>query len=240
MIQFLINDSAVRQTLPVICNMLANRDDDLLLIAQGYIKSHAITGLDLEAWLRGRTDRRIVMLVGIHGQGELTFKDSNAGDVVEDVIAVLKNWKLPKDSADRVLLYAVEHFHAKFFATCKSEKDRNWAETFSVDANRALTFRPTEVVLGSSNLTSAALQGPNIEFDVHIPRGSEAELGEFASKFHTILSRAISTANDSDTFSYACTVELRSHLKRRLHDLCAYEMEECSRQLERDLMDPDI
>jgi hypothetical protein len=158
---------------------------------------------------------------------------------------LIRTWNLPADAQNRILIYAVEHFHAKFTVVGKFVHDEDWANAFTMDQTRALLFIPLEVVFGSSNLTNAALRGPNVELDAHIPVGSEA-IGVFASKMHTVVSRAIELANRPNTFSNDFTLDLRKILDERANELASEakkrekrDMEACSKALIDDLSDPD-
>ena len=246
MVDFLINDDAVRQTLPTFLRMVNNQDDDVLLLAHGYADPWILKELDIARWLDLNPERRIVILLGIHFAGEAGYTNSNGGVVERVVEDVLKQWVLPVNAQERILLYAVEHFHAKFAATGRSNKDPNLVDAFSFDETKPLMFHPTEVVLGSSNLTTAAMHGPNIELDTHITRDCITELGQFASKMSTLLKRAIARTNETGTYSQTWTNELRGYLNRRIEDLSKEHtfkenraMEAYSKSLERDLMDPD-
>ncbi len=245
MIELLINDAEVRQTCSMIKSMLKNDTDDALLLAYGYMDQKTLRELDLPGWLKHNKSRRIMLLFGLHGDRSLNYESDNPQRVKSTFEQLLENWELPADARNRILLYAVQHFHAKFAVVGKFIGDEDLAEAFTMDQARSLLFTPSEVVFGSSNLTHAALSGPNIEFDAHIIRGSEA-IGDFSSKMHSVVSRAIEVANAENTFSNDFTITLRDILDRRLKNLEAQakerdckEMEAYSNELIRDLMDPD-
>lgn len=246
MIDFLINDDAVRQTLPALKSMMENPDDDVLVLAYGYADSWILKHLDIAKWLDFQPKRRIVLIFGIHSAGEAGFTNSNGKYVEKIVEDTLAKWMLPANAKNRILLYAVEHFHAKFAATGRSNTDQDQVNAFSFDAIIPLLFHPTEVIIGSSNLTRAALDNPNIELDTHLGRQDAAELGQFASKMSTLMKRAIARTNQEGTFSQSWTNELRGHLDLRIDILSRQHrqaenraMEEYSQELDRQLNDPD-
>ena len=245
MIRFLINDGGVRQTAPVLTSMLNESSDDALLLAHGYVDSQTLEQLNLPRWLSRSKKRRLILLVGLHDKGGVGYASTNPKLVEAAVRYLCRNWELPDRAADRVLIYAVEHFHAKFAAVGRFIDDPEMASTFTMDPQRSLLFSPREVVFGSSNLTQAALHGRNIELDVHIPRGSAA-LGEFVSKMHTVVSRAIALTNEPGTFSQEFTLNLRGILNERVEELAlhaakqeARAMDAYSAELIKNLNDPD-
>jgi hypothetical protein len=245
MIELLINDGQVRQTCSVLKSMLKHDADDALLLAYGYMDSKTLNDLNLSKWL-GRCNRRRIMLVfGLHDKGEINDASKNPKWVEMTVRELFRTWDLPNGAQERVLIYAVEHFHAKFAVVGKFVDDAGLANAFTMDQSMNLLFSPREVVFGSSNLTYAALHEPNVELDAHILRGS-ASIGAFAAKMHTVLSRAISLANEPDTFSNDFTLLLRSIMGERIEQLrkSALEvdrraMDAYSDELIKSLMDPD-
>lgn len=245
MIKLLINDCQVRQTADALEVMLNNDSGDVLLLAHGYMDLQTLTDLKLAEWLDRRKERRIDLLVGLHDRGEVGCTSENPMRVEKTFEKLLRTWNLPSDARNRLLIYAVEHFHAKFTVVGRFVSDQDLANAFTMDQTRTLFFTPLEVVFGSSNLTNAALRGPNVELDAHIPRDSPA-IAAFASKMHTVLSRAVELANKPYTFSNEFTLLLRSILDDQANELALRAdireqraMEAYSNVLINNLMDPD-
>ncbi len=198
-------------------------EDDLLILAYGYIApDEALHSEAVADWLR-RSDRRsIVVIVGGFGttveekpKQEYGEPEQEAKHVLTSLesraarIGILKLFATTAIASTprRIFVFVCPQYHGKVAALAKLNGEATRESVVSAwQINEALT--------GSSNLTGqAALL--KVELDVHIERKDSAELAKLNSVMKTLVATAVNAADESDLCAEA-TVDIEWELDREI------------------------
>lgn len=219
-IEFLIADSELTQPYDAFKLMLRGHEDaDLLVLAHGYMGIKPLLDSGVIEWFAKNSNRQILFLIGLHGTDAKQLNENKAR-ILTTFKSLFREWDLPINCDNRIYLYCVAGFHAKFSAVCKTVKDDQFVIEFAYDQKRPnLLAHPIDAIIGSSNLTYPAFMGANIEFDVRITPSATKLLGELSSKMHSLLTSAIEISNVYGTDSHAVTCKLTDMFNERLVEL---------------------
>lgn len=228
-IEFKLGSSGLLQTSEAIQSII-DSDDDLLLAAYGYAHAETLNAMHLGSWLKSKPlDRRLILLVGIHDTD--INQVPQYGSLISSFNALFSHWNANSVPLERVLIYAVEHWHGKLLAGMQSLgsmprenfagcEPAEFEKGFSYDSTLPVAGVVREAIIGSSNATSRGMgisnsswnNIRNFELDVHVLRGSTLELGDLGSKVHSILQKAIELVNTPGSTSHIATSQLRALL----------------------------
>lgn len=228
-VEFKLGSSDLLQTAAAVQSMIES-DDDLLLAAYGYAHAETLNAMHLGKWLKSRpNDRRLILLIGIHDTD--IDQSPGFGSLTANFNALFSHWDASGVPLERVLIYAIEHWHAKLLASMQSigalpaenfegGTPKDFEAAFSYDSLIPVAGSVREAIIGSSNATHRAMgisSSPrnrirNFELDVHVLRESKKELGDLSSKIHSILEKAIVLANTDGSLSQLATKQLRALL----------------------------
>ncbi|MBN3828909.1 hypothetical protein G3O00_35690 [Burkholderia sp. Ac-20384] len=193
--------------------MLANSavDDQVLVIATGTFGFPSDLVSAVSTWFKARDSRRILFVIGLHGQLELSpYKQAQAknGPHIPLTYAAcggaavrktLGTWierleAKPDELDDRVVAYAVAHFHAKFYMLLGPGNPQS--DYLYLETTADIKWDVREAIFGSTNTTTSAV-AHNFELDLHIGRG-DPMIPDLAVATLSLIEHAMDSIDVSD------------------------------------------
>jgi len=230
--QILSNDSKQRATSACLQTMLLNSevDDQTLVIATGTIGYPRNMISTIATWLRASDSRRILFVIGLHGKLEyseyldvqaikdpylpLTYEACGGASIKSTFELWVKALFAAGDFDDRIIVFAVEHFHAKLYMLL-GRPDEN-SDYLQLEVAHDVDWNVQEAILGSTNMTSSALDR-NFEMDIHIQR-TNPMIADLATHTLSLIEGAIATitkANTSGRVTHELEAVVAAEVERR-------------------------